>query len=163
MKSDAAFLADLRQSREIVARRAQEFRALGLVAEVVDHEDRPDSAVRMQYGDSGDLVVAGRVEHKRRRLHFTGAHDYPYQTIFIDEQYKIDSKDDVAMAYIIENMAGTCAAVVHGFTRRLWRLEKKWDATAKRFGTFYTIDKQHVRFCPPQETFVCLPDERKKS
>jgi hypothetical protein len=153
MKTDASFFADLNTSRAIVAQRVQELCDMGLYAEMTPHTDRPDSSVRMQYGDDGDFMVCGRVEHKRRKLRFQGKDSYPYDTIFIDEQYKVDNKSDVPLAYIIENADGTCAAVIYGWTRPLWQIERRWDPHAERHANFYVIHKDHVRFCKPQHAF----------
>jgi hypothetical protein len=155
MKPDQIFFKDLSASRTRVTQRVAELCAIGLHAEMPPHEDRPHSDVRMEYADSGDMWVCGRVEHKIRELHFTNRADFPYPTVIIDEQYKIDDKSDLPLAYVIENKQGTCAAVIYGWQRDLWRLERKWDRRAGRYGTFYTIDKRYVRFCKPQDAVVC--------
>lgn len=154
MKPSPEFFTDLGASRTRVAQRVEELCAMGLYAETHPHEDRPHSSVRMDYADNGDLWLCARVEHKIRELHFTGRDDYPYRTIIVDEQYKVDRRTDAVLAYIIENKPGTCAAVVYGWQRDLWKLERIWDNRANRYGMFYTIDKAHVRFCKPQEAFL---------
>jgi hypothetical protein len=159
MKADAPFFADLNASRTIVAQRVQELCDMGFYAETTPHVDRPDSSVRMQYGDSGDFMLCARVEHKKRKLRFTGKDDYPFNTVIIDEKYKIDNKEDAPLAYIIENTAGTCAAVVYGWTRPHWKIERLWDSKAGRYGDFYVIDKKYVRFCKPQHAFYVPPND----
>lgn len=154
MKSDTAFFNDLDCSRSVVQKLVDDLRANGLHAEIPEHTDRPDNSVRMQYADSGDFFVCGRVEHKIRKLHFTCLEDFPFPTVIIDEQYKVDARSDAFLAYIIENRTGTCAVVVYNWQRPQWRVERLFDSVAGRFGNFYTIDKKLVRFCRPQDALI---------
>lgn len=154
MKSNAAFFNDLHISRRRVVERVDDLCARGLHAEVVEQEDRPHSAVRMQYGDDGDFFVCGRVEHKIRKLNFTCCADFPYDTIIVDEKYKVDRRSDAVLAYIIENQTGTCAAVIYGWQRAQWKVERRFDRVANRSGEFYTICKTLVRFCNPKDALI---------
>jgi hypothetical protein len=157
MKSDAAFLRDLAASRSAVTRFAQQMCDVGFHAEATPQETRPTAAVRMKYGDSGDLMLCGRVEHKVRDLNFEDADSYRYATVIVDEKYKVDRAVDPPLAYVIENRDGSCAAVVYGYTRPHWKVERRWDAKQDRECLFYTIDKKYVRFCRPEEAFYCAP------
>lgn len=157
MKSDTAFLRDLSASRSRVAEFAQQMCDVGLYAEVPPQQTRPDSSVRMRYGDSGDIMLCGRVEHKVRNLMFCNCDSFPYPTVIVDEKYKVDRATDAPLAYVIENRDGSCAAVVYGYTRPYWKLERRWDPQQERECDFYVIDKKHVRFCKPAEVFYCAP------
>jgi len=103
--------------------------------------------------DDGDLFVTLRVEHKVRSLQFTCREDYPYDTIFIDEVYKIDNKFDLPLCYVIENTDGTCCAVIYGFTKPHWKKETKFDKIQNRVCDFYVVSKSQARFCKPEELF----------
>jgi hypothetical protein len=157
MKSDTAFLRDLSASRSRVAAFAQQMCDVGFYAEVPPQQTRPDSSVRMKYGDSGDIMICCRVEHKVRELMFRCAASYPYPTVIVDEKYKVDRATDAPLAYVIENRDGSCAAVVYGHTRPHWKIERRWDPKQNRECDFYTVDKKYVRFCRPEEAFYCAP------
>ena len=149
MKSDGEFIRDLGSSRVAVNDFADRLRQLGLQAWLPPERIRPVTEVRKDYADEGDIMVQGRVEHKvRTNLHFTCRDDYPYQTVIVDEVYKEDCKSaDRVLAYVIENKFRTHAAVVYGWTRDKWQVERKADPIQKRECDFYTIDKRWVRFC----------------
>jgi hypothetical protein len=155
MKSDNQFLGDLNASRRAVNEFADKLRETGLQAWLPPERTRPDAAVREQYADAGDLMVQGRVEHKvRHNLNFTCREDYPYQTVIIDEAYKVDAKDaSPVLAYVIENASRTVAAVVYGWTRDHWQIEEVYDPKQGRRCRNYTVPLRYVRFCPPQEAF----------
>ena len=155
MKSDKQFLGDLSASRRAVNEFADKLRECGLQAWLPPERTRPDASVRDQYADAGDLMLQGRVEHKvRTNLNFTSKEDYPYQTVFIDEAYKVDAKADTpVLAYVIENATRTVAAVVYGWTRDHWQIEEVFDSKQGRCCRNYTVPLKYVRFCPPQEAF----------
>ena len=117
MKDDQQFIRDLSTSRIAVNEFASRLRDKGWQIWLPPESVRPDATVRREYGDTGDIMVQGRVEHKvRTNLHFTCRDDYPYDTVIVDEVYKEDSKaDDPVLAYIIENASRTHAAVVYGW------------------------------------------------
>jgi hypothetical protein len=155
MKDDQQFIRDLSTSRIAVNEFASRLRDKGWQIWLPPESVRPDSTVRREYGDTGDIMVQGRVEHKvRTNLHFTCRDDYPYDTVIVDEVYKEDSKaDDPVLAYIIENANRTHAAVVYGWKRHLWQIERRRDPIQGRECDFYTIHKDHVRFCHPSDAF----------
>ena len=156
MKDSNSFLRDLATSRVAVNEFAQRMRDKGLQVWLPPESVRPDASVRREYADNGDLMVQGRVEHKvRTNLHFTSREDYPYPTVIVDEAYKVDAKADTpVLAYIIENASRTVAAVVYGWTRKHWQVEEVYDPKQGRRCRNYTVPKQHVRFCEPQEAFA---------
>jgi hypothetical protein len=155
MKSDSEFIGDLNASRRAVNEFANKLREQGVHAWLPPERTRPDASVRSQYADAGDLMVQGRVEHKvRGNLHFTCKEDYPYQTVFIDEAYKVDAKAETpVLAYVIENATRTVAAVVYGWTREHWVIEEVFDRKQNRTCRNYAAPLRYVRFCPPQEAF----------
>lgn len=155
MKQDEKFLSDLGASRVAVNEFAGKLRDSGIQVWLPPERTRPDASVRQLYADSGDLMVQGRVEHKvRNNLNFTSRDDYPYQTVIIDEAYKVDAKSETpVLAYVIENATRTVAAVVYGWTREHWQIEEVYDAKQGRRCRNYTVPVRYVRFCKPQEAF----------
>jgi hypothetical protein len=155
VKDNNGFLRDLSASRMAVNEFAARLRDKGWQIWLPPEFVRPDATVRHDYSDQGDIMVQGRVEHKvRTNLHFTCREDYPYDTVIVDEAYKEDAKaSDPVLAYIIENSSRTHAAVVYGWKRHLWQIERRRDPIQRRDCDFYTIHKDHVRFCHPADAF----------
>jgi hypothetical protein len=155
VKDSNSFLRDLSTSRVAVNEFARRMREKGLQVWLPPESVRPDASVRREYADNGDLMVQGRVEHKvRTNLHFTCRDDYPYDTVIVDEVYKEDAKaDSHVFCYVIENAARTHAAVVYGWTRKAWDVERRRDPIQGRDCDFYTVPKSMVRFCTVDEVF----------
>lgn len=154
MDSDEAFLRDKAISRRKENDWAVKIRERGFRVWLPPERIRPDSTVRADYSDDGDLMMQGRIEHKVRDLMFTCREDYPYPTIIVDECRIEDAKSsDPVIAYVIENRDGTCAAVVYGWTRSRWERISRWDQHRNRQRDFYVVDKSLVRFCHPSEAF----------
>ena len=155
MKDNSSFLRDLSTSRLAVNEFAHRMRQKGLQVWLPPESVRPIASVRREYADDGDLMVQGRVEHKvRTNLHFTCRDDYPYATVIVDEVYKEDAKsEDHVLCYVIENAERTHAAVVYGWTRKNWRVERRRDPIQGRECDFYTVHKDKVRFCTVDEVF----------
>lgn len=114
---------------------------------------KPQPSLDVREPDDGDMMVLARIEHKARSLDFTSREDYPFSTVIIDETYKIDSKKDKVLMYVIENREGTHAAVVYGFTKSLWKVKEKYDTQRERMCKNYEVDKNMVRFCKVEEVF----------
>lgn len=146
--TDQEYINNYKQSRERVNR----FAYITLKSNVnISLLPQPPLNIREQ--DQGDLMFFGRIEHKVRDLDFTCREDYKYQTVIIDEKYKIENKNDKVFMYIIENKSGTHAAIVYGFTRSLWRISDFYDWKRSKSNPSYHIDKSHVRFCKIEEVF----------
>ena len=149
MKSDELFLKELQESHGAVNKFAWKCRSDGIQTWVSPQRTRSSSRERMEFGDGGDMVVVGRVEHKhRKKLQFTSSEDYPYRTVFVCEVYREDGQlQDEPLAYVIENEPGTHAAVVYGWTRDKWERETVYDKKANKKIDVYSVDKKFVRFC----------------
>ena len=114
---------------------------------------KPQADFDAKEPDEGDLTVVARVEHKVRYFDFTSRDDYPYQSVFIDEVYKVNNKQDKVLMYILENKAGTHAAVVYGFTYPQWKIKDIYDHKRGRTCANFQVDKSLVRFCKIDEVF----------
>lgn len=113
----------------------------------------PQPPLDVREPDHGDMMALARVEHKVRHFDFTCREDYPYPSVLIDEMYKVQNKQDKAFMYVIENKAGTHAAVVYSFTRKEWRTKDFYDWKRSRNTVSFHIDKSLVRFCKIEEVF----------
>jgi hypothetical protein len=154
MKSDSDFLASLSASRRDVNAFAEKMRSRGITVVLPEESTRPDASQRMLYADRGDMTVEMRVEHKVRGIDFTCREDYPYETVIVDEKYKVDLKAGIPLAmYVIENRSRTHAAVVYGWTKNRWTTESIYDAKQRRGCVNYVVHKSLVRFCKSEEVF----------
>ena len=153
MKTDEAFLADLENSRGRVSRFASICRAAGVSIWIAPSVVRETAEDRHDFDDPGDLVVHLRVEHKERGLEFTSAADFPFDTVIVDEVYKIDGIQHRPFWYVSENAAGTRVAVISSRTMDKWKTESKYDQRQGRQCEFYVCPKKLVRFCAIDEVF----------
>ena len=151
------FMERLIRSRSHFEEFARKQAILGVDIYTPPINDAQTHAARWAHRDSKDGVLLMAVEHKRRGISFTDRDSFPYDTVIVDEVYKIDDKPHPCLIYICENAAGTHAAVVYGWTRCNWLKENRYDAVQDRHCDFYTCPKDMVRFCKSEEVFVCLP------
>lgn len=155
MKPSPAFLRDLSASWDRVNSFAALHAGRGVSIWLPPESIRPDEAERFEYSDCGDLLVSLRVEHKVRGFDFTSRDDFPYSTVIVDEVYKEDrkAKDNPLGLFVIESAKGQHAAVVYGWTRPHWVVERRHDAAQDRECEFYAVDKNRVRFCRVEDVF----------
>lgn len=125
--------------------------------------------------DSGDIQINAPIQVKRRlNLTFTCEQDYPFPTLFVDEEYQTCPKDPrtnkfvyplldwYAMpeqekllrmrwfhAYILCNTELTHAAVVFPISKPQWTLtERRWLHEEQRHGRFWQVPKSWAFFTP---------------
>lgn len=156
MKASEDFLRDLAASRHRVNRFAAMQKSLGFEIWMPPETTRPTEAERFNYSDDGDLMLSMRIEHKSRSFNFTSRDDFPYPTLIVDEKYKEDRKNaekGPLGVCIVESDDASCVAVVYGWTRSKWKVEKIWDKKQKRECDFYTVELKIVRFCRPDDVF----------
>lgn len=151
MKDDATFLSNLAVSEEAVRALASSLHGEGVGVFVPPVEVRPSADQRMAFADKGDLILSGlRVEVKHRSFNFKDRDSYPHKTVFIDEKYKFDAKADIPLlCYVNLSHDMKCAAVVYGFTRHRWTLDRRPSKEEGRLIVNYQVDKRWVHFCPP--------------
>lgn len=139
MKTDAQFVRDFHDSRRWVTRAAWWLAGFADVRVTIPEPVlRPDARERARYADGGDLIVRERgalkvAEVKHRSVDFTGRHDYPFATVFVNEAYKL-TPDRLARlwGYVIFNRAGTAVAVVRPSTSPFWVSERRHDPAQRR-------------------------------
>ena len=162
MKTHDQFVTDLNRSRQSLNNLALAASEAGFSLLIKPSSTAPDRESRNAHRDKGDAVIVAPIEHKHRvDLEFTCRKDYKFDTVIVDEQYKIDEKGpkDRPLMYVILNSDETHAAVVYGWTRKHWRVENLPDGKAGRRGNFYTCRKDVVRFCPVDRIFWSEPDQ----
>ena len=147
MKSDDRFVSDLQQSRTRVERFAAMCRRAGADLWVYPSDVRPKASEREAYADGGDLMLQTRIEHKVRDIDFYDANDFPYDTMIVDEVYKVERIKARPFRYVIENRDGTRLAVVRSVTKPKWTIKKRFDPQQGRECEFYEINKRFVAFC----------------
>ena len=153
MKTDTEFLADLESSRSNVWRFASIQKAAGVNLVINPAVTRPDSSVRSDYGDDGDMELRVRVEHKVRGIDFTSREDFPYETLIVAEVYSVERQKSKPFAYVIESKCGRYAAVVHSRSMPKWTKVRRWDAAQGRECEFYEAPLDKVRFCLIEDVF----------
>ena len=153
MKTDEEFLADLESSRASVSRFASICRAAGVSIWIAPSVVRETAEDRHDFDDPGDLVVHLRVEHKDRGLEITNADDFRFDTVIVDEVYKIDGIQHRPFWYVSENADGTRVAVISSRTMDKWQKETKYDHKQGRECQFYVCPKSLVRFCDVDKVF----------
>jgi hypothetical protein len=155
VKDDNSFIRDLNESRDAVNEFATKAWAKGVQVWLPPEKVRPDVSERREYADDGDMMLQARIEHKvRKNLSWTCREDYRYPTVIVDEVYKEDAKSDrPVLMYVIEDQTRQHAAVVYGWTRSKWNVERMHDPIQNRVCEFYTVDKRYVRFCQVDSIF----------
>jgi hypothetical protein len=155
MKDDDKFLANLEDSEPARMAIACLLMSKGVTVFAPPLKVRPSADKRKQFADGGDIFVSGlRVEVKHRKIQFRDRESFPHQTVFIDEQYKLDAKADSPLLWYVNlSLDMNFAAVVYGHHRDLWTLDSRWSNEEGRQVVNYEIDKRWVHFCPRKKLF----------
>lgn len=116
------------------------------------------------FADDGDIAATCLIQPKRRKIDFTCQRDYPYPTIFIDEEYKLKSdhisdadyfalpeKERLAHlkwfhSYWISNRDMTHCALVIPASKRYWTLDRHWSKPDRRWVTSWAVPKGKAVF-----------------
>lgn len=89
MKSPDSFRRDYEWGLE------WEDRVVSLIQKCNPYVEQPPKFSKVVHGrvvgftDQGDITAQTLISCKRRRVEFTGQQDYPYPTVFVDEEYKL--------------------------------------------------------------------------
>jgi hypothetical protein len=117
-----------------------------------------------------DLSISGfPIECKRRKFDFTDASDYPYESFYIDEEYKLRDKSVPAedyfamsmierrqhikpfMMYLTSNRAMTHMGLVIPASKNYWTLDRKTLWADERKGDSWACQLNKVLFVPVAE------------
>ena len=154
MKTDHHFLNNLEHSHyvaSIVAARMREWgyqvKQKPYIPPDVERAYREKTGQRSDWHDGGDLEIKQRMEVKQRLFHFECAYDYPYDTVYVDEKYKLDRIPSAHLwGNVITNLSISHVCLILAHTRRFWVVEKKWDNKDGRLCDFYACPKEHGVF-----------------
>jgi hypothetical protein len=98
----------------------------GYDAEPLPFEVAPDHSQWKEYADDGDIRIRirgrnYRYEVKHRKLKFDSIASYPYESIIVDERYKIEKPHELPLwGYGIVNADRSCMISIPAATERLW-------------------------------------------
>lgn len=155
-QSDAHFKSELEKSQPTVDMVGKWLEGRGHDITINEMKYRSSYSQRMECGDNGDITlhkrvgdktVDLRVEIKRRSIVFTGVHDFLFDTLIVDEVYKVDRVDmNQVAAYFSVNKAGTHIAYIDPQTKDKWVVETRFDSQRNRNATFYGCPKELVAF-----------------
>lgn len=91
MLSDQDFIDSLRESQGAVDATQQLLLSQGETIVRPAMNIRPSFKDRKNYSDDGDLFIQRRIEIKKRSFSFSGADDFPYDSVFVDSADRVDS------------------------------------------------------------------------
>ena len=123
---------------------------LGLGVEVLPMRTRPDITQRKQYRDRRDIIALcpkgyrAEIEVKSRAVAFTGAHDFPHSSIFVDAKEVIDEKVP-ALAVVCVSQKTGAMLVIPGSSYKHWYEKTSVDRIRKIERTWYVCPNQYLR------------------
>jgi len=105
------------------------------------HEDRYKCI------DEGDIHCVERIEVKHRQVDFTDRETYPFDTIIVDETYKLEREHTCGLkAYVIVSRDKNYIAYISAGTRKHWTGKTLFDKTQGEDRTFSVCPKALARF-----------------
>jgi len=155
-REERRFRAALARSNIPIYVVADHYRSLGHRVELPPVQLRPHFEKRAGYGDEYELLIDRRwkIELKERSLAFTGANDFPYETIFVDRVEKADSV--IVHGYISVSESLTHLALVKtSETRKFWEIVNTFDVTKGYSLRVYTCPIALVCFTRCKRSWVC--------
>lgn len=129
---------------QVVAKHLQQRR---LSVEVTPMELREHVDERHLFADEIDLTVGNarrRVDVKSRDLAFTGPHDYPYPTAFVDTVSGWEKKKHKPCAIVLISQRTNGLAVIRRSTRMAWSQEEHFDRRRKINDMFFMVPREHL-------------------
>ena len=148
MKTDLEFASELDKSSKYVSIVASWMAKENCDVVIKPVVFRPDFESRNAFADSGDIEIRQRVEVKHRMLSFTSCEDYPYATVIVDEQYKIDRIPKGKLwGYVIVDNDCSHACCIKPSTFDSWITKEMFDKKDRQNRTFYVCPKELCFFC----------------
>jgi hypothetical protein len=143
MKSDKEFVSALNKSTNTVSVIANFLFAQGLQVLIKPTIVRSNFEDRHNFIDDGDLEIRQRIEVKHRNIEFTNANDYPFSSVIVDEQFKIDRIPASHLwAYIVVNNSISHICLIKSGTRKHWETQKMYDKKEQEQRNFYVCPKE---------------------
>jgi hypothetical protein len=148
MSNDALFSAELKRGHAYAVEVAHRLLAMGIAVEVTPLSMRKTINDRARYLDMPNIVVPGNPEWaigvKSRNLCFTGAHDFPYETAFVDTTSGWDQKKRKPIAVVLISQQTHELAVVPGSTYSTWQKVRAHDMVRNLDDTFYSVPRMQL-------------------
>lgn len=147
--------ANDRKARIAVFRVALWFNFQGFGTDIPEPRFAPSLADCADYLDNGDLFLHRQQEHMRVEvkhrpdMHFTGAADYPFPTVYFSSPDAVERHGDDVDAYFCVNAAMTHAVVIERSTRKHWHLTRAWMSNSHKMEGVWEIDRDLA-------SYVCL-------
>lgn len=148
MIDDESFLKLLDASRQSTWDVAAWLKSRGHNVRIVPSLVRPDSSVRFQFSDEGDIEITQRIEVKHKyKMDFNSIDEWPYDPVIIDEAYKFDKTPITTLhSFIILNMKKTGFLYIPESTHRHWFREARFDSRHGKELEFMMVAKEHVQY-----------------
>jgi hypothetical protein len=139
---EAKFVSRLGTGHRYAESVAARLRERGLRVEVTPMEVREHVDDRHQFADEIDLRVGNsrrRVDVKSRGLVFTGPHDYPHPTAFVDTVSGWERKAHKPCAIVLISQRTNGLAVIRRSTRSDWTREWAFDHDRQIRDLFFMV------------------------
>jgi hypothetical protein len=148
MKTQEDFVRNLEISQEAVELVVDWLAGYGYDVTLLPHTVAPTKEERFQHMDQGDIMIRQRVEIKHRvDIDFQSVKDFPFDTIIVDEKYKIDKRSiNTLHAYVIVNKSKTGCLVIPKNTYPNWIVEERFDSKEGAPRVFYLCPKSFAIF-----------------
>lgn len=144
-KNDDLFFSELEKGHRFTIEVARRLRLLGINANITPITKRIHIDDRDLYDDEADIIVPGSpnyiIEVKSRDLYFECAHDFPYETIFVDTVSGWSKKNPKPIAVVNVSRKTLGMTVVRASTRGQWSTKTVHDHIRNIDDTFYVMDK----------------------
>jgi hypothetical protein len=159
LKTDEEFISNLKKSVKPVTLIAEYLKSKGFKVEVPEQIIGATFKDRQKLRDKGDILLFEangqvynpplRVEVKGLSKHFTSMEDFPYDTIIIDEEYKVKKgKIETLYKYYIVSDDFKTIASIDASTFPQWFILEKFDRKERDKCKFYVCDKKYWTFIP---------------
>jgi hypothetical protein len=147
-ENDDLFFAELAKGHQYAAEVCRRLKILGIDASVPPRSKRIHVDDRDLYDDETDIIIPGTppytIEVKSRDLSFNCAHDFPYDTAFVDTVSGWNHKHPKPIAVILVSQATLGLAVIKGSTRPAWTIQESFDNVRHISDRFYMVPREHL-------------------
>ena len=139
---DPSFVNDLKKSDNHVDKVVDWLQKQGVQAKKKTIRIRGQVKEMSKFSDDGDIEIIWKnkkeiVEVKQRRLNFTSAKDFPYQSIIVDAAHIWEKANPKPITHILTNEKITHCVIVWRKTSSQWKHVEKWDRFKKRKRRFF--------------------------
>ena len=147
-ENDDLFFAELAKGHQCAAEVCRRLKILGIDAMVPPRSKRIHVDDRDLYDDETDIIIHGTppysIEVKSRDLAFDCAHDYPYDTAFVDTVSGWNQKQPKPIAIVLVSQVTLSMVVIKGSTRPTWTIKKSFDNVRQISDNFYMVHKEQL-------------------